>query len=54
MDKEFLYMQKLAGLITENEYQINLDKIKMEEFAKRISKGVEDIKKMLEDEGYDI
>lgn len=31
MDKEFLYMQKLAGIITESEYTAKLEEIKQDE-----------------------
>lgn len=31
MDKEFLYMQKLAGIITESEYAAKLEEIKQDE-----------------------
>jgi hypothetical protein len=31
MDKEFLYMQKLAGIITENEYNTKIEEIKQDE-----------------------
>jgi hypothetical protein len=31
MDKEFLYMQMLAGIITESEYKAKLEEIKQDE-----------------------
>ncbi len=31
MDKEFLYMQMLAGIITESEYKVKLEEIKQDE-----------------------
>ena len=31
MDKEFLYMQKLAGIITESEYNAKIEEIKQDE-----------------------
>ena len=31
MDKEFLYMQKLAGIITESEYIAKLEELKQDE-----------------------
>jgi hypothetical protein len=30
MDKEFLYMQKLAGIITESEYNAKIEEIKQD------------------------
>jgi hypothetical protein len=43
MDKEFLYMQKLAGIITESEYKAKLEEIKQDE---NFSKDLKDLESM--------
>jgi len=43
MDKDFLYMQKLAGLITESEYAIKLEELKQDENFTNNLKNLEDL-----------
>ncbi len=48
--KEFLHMQKLAGLITEEEFKARLW---YKQYSENISKALDDLKQTLKDEGYD-
>ena len=50
-NQEFLYMQKLAGLITEEEYKA---KLWYKQYSENISKALDNLKQTLKDEGYDI
>ncbi len=50
-NEEFLHMQKLAGLITEEEYKAHLW---YDQYLKNISKSFEKLKQTLKDEGHDI
>ena len=43
MNEEFLHMQKLAGIITESEYQANLEEIKQEESFVKDLKNLENM-----------
>jgi len=49
-----LRMQKLAGVITEAEYNESVHLLTIHDFSERISSGVSKIKQMLKDEGQDI
>lgn len=50
-NEEFLYMQKLAGLITEEEYKTHLW---YNQYLENVSKSFENLKQTLKDEGHDI
>jgi hypothetical protein len=52
--QEFLYMQKLAGLITEEEYKTQSQELDLMNLSNKISKKVDLIKQHLKDQGYDI
>jgi hypothetical protein len=43
MNNEFLYMQKLAGIITESEYKAKLEEIKQDE---NFTKDLKDLENM--------
>ena len=43
MDKEFLHMQKLAGIITESEYAVKLEELKQDESFINNLKNLEDL-----------
>lgn len=51
ISEEFLHMQKLAGLITEEEYKAHLW---YKDYLESISKSFEKLKQTLKDEGHDI
>jgi hypothetical protein len=53
-NQEFLHMQKLAGLITEEEYKIQSQELDLMDLSNKISKKVDLIKQHLKDQGYDI
>jgi hypothetical protein len=48
-NQEFLSMQKLAGLITEEEFKARLW---YKQYSENISKSLNDLKQTLKDEGY--
>ena len=50
LNEEFYRMQKLAGLITEEEYKARLW---YKQYSENISKALDDLKQTLKDEGYD-
>jgi hypothetical protein len=50
LSEEFYRMQKLAGLITEEEYKARLW---YKQYSENISKALDDLKQTLKDEGYD-
>jgi hypothetical protein len=45
-------MQKMAGIITEEEYKNSVHLLTLKDFSEKISSGVSKIKQMLKDEGY--
>jgi pyruvate/2-oxoacid:ferredoxin oxidoreductase beta subunit len=51
LNEEFLYMQKLAGLITEEEYKARLW---YKQYSENISKALDNLKQTLNNEGYDV
>ena len=51
LNEEFLHMQKLAGLITEEEYKARLW---YKQYSENISKALDDLKQTLKNEGYDV
>jgi hypothetical protein len=53
-NQEFLYMQKLAGLITEEEYKTQYQELDLMNLSNKISKKVDLIKQHLKDQGYDV
>jgi hypothetical protein len=52
--QEFLHMQKLAGLITEEEYKTQFQKLDLMNLSNKISKKCDLIKQHLKEQGYDI
>jgi HJR/Mrr/RecB family endonuclease len=52
--EEFLYMQKLAGIITEEEYTNQSKELKLKNLSEKISEKVNVIKQHLKDQGYDV
>jgi len=51
LNKEFFRMQKIAGLITEEEYKARLW---YKKYSENISKALDKLKQTLKDEGYDV
>lgn len=51
MNEEFFHMQKLAGLITEEEYK---SKLWYKKYSENISKALDELKQTLKSEGYDV
>ena len=49
--EEFFQMQKLAGLITEEEYKA---KLWYKKYSENISKALDELKQTLKSEGYDV
>ena len=54
LNQEFLHMQKLAGLITEEEYKTQSQELDLMNLSNKISKKVDLIKQYLKDQGYDV
>jgi hypothetical protein len=54
LNQEFLHMQKLAGLITEEEYKTQSQELDLMNLSNKISKKVDLIKQHLKDQGYDV
>jgi hypothetical protein len=54
INEEYLRMQKMAGIITEEEYKNSVHLLTLKNFSEKISSGVSKIKQMLKDEGYNI
>jgi hypothetical protein len=54
LNEEFLHMQKLAGLITEEEYKTQSQELDLMNLSNKISKKVDLIKQHLKDQGYDV
>jgi hypothetical protein len=54
LDESFLRMQKMAGIITEEEYNNAIHVSTLKDFSEKISSGVSKIKQMLRDEGYNV
>jgi HJR/Mrr/RecB family endonuclease len=52
--EEFIYMQKLAGIITEEEYTNQSKELKLKNLSEKISEKVNVIKQHLKDQGYDV
>jgi hypothetical protein len=53
-NQEFLHMQKLAGLITEEEYKTQSQELDLMNLSNKISKKFDLIKQHLKDQGYDV
>lgn len=51
LNKEFFRMQKIAGLITEEEYKARLW---YKQYSENISKALDELKQTLNNEGYDV
>ena len=54
LNEEFIRMQKLAGLLTEEEYKIQTQKLDLINLSNKISKKCDLIKQHLKDQGHDI
>jgi hypothetical protein len=54
LNEEFLHMQKLAGLITESEYNKKIREINLIDISDKISKKWDVIKQHIKNQGYDI
>jgi hypothetical protein len=54
LNEEFLHMQKLAGLITEEEYKVQSQELDLMNLSNKISKKVDLIKQHLKNQGYDV
>jgi hypothetical protein len=54
LTQEFLHMQKLAGLITEEEYKTQSQELDLMNLSNKISKKCDLIKQHLKDQGYDV
>ena len=54
LNEEFLRMQKLAGLITEEEYKTQSQELDLMDLSNKISKKCDLIKQHLKDQGYDV
>lgn len=54
LNEEFLRMQKLAGLITEEEYKVQSQELDLINLSNKISKKVDLIKQHLKNQGYDV
>ena len=52
--EEFLYMQKLAGILTEEEYTHQSKELKLKNLSEKISEKINIIKQHLKDQGYDV
>ena len=53
-NQEFLYMQKLAGLITEEEYKTQSQELDLINLSNRMAKKWDVIKQHIKNQGYDI
>jgi biotin operon repressor len=51
LNEEYYRMQKLAGLITEKQYNTH---IQYKDYLENISKALDNLKQTLKDEGYDV
>jgi tRNA U34 5-methylaminomethyl-2-thiouridine-forming methyltransferase MnmC len=54
LNEDFLKMQKLAGLITEEEYKTKFQEVDLMNLSNKISKKCDLIKQHLKEQGYDI
>jgi hypothetical protein len=54
LNEEFLRMQKLAGLITEEEYQSKSQELDLVNLSDKITKKWDIIKQHIKNQGYDI
>jgi hypothetical protein len=54
LNEDVLKMQKLAGLITEEEYKTKFQEVDLMNLSNKISKKCDLIKQHLKDQGYDI
>jgi hypothetical protein len=54
VNEEFLRMQKLAGVITEEEYKHGAAQLWYEEYANNLKKTVDDFGSFLKSKGYDV
>jgi hypothetical protein len=54
LNEEFLHMQKLAGLITESEYNKKIREINLIDISDKILKKWDVIKQHIKNQGYDI
>jgi hypothetical protein len=54
LDESFLRMQKMAGIITEEEYKHNTAQLWYEEYATKLKSNVDGLGKLLKSKGYEI
>jgi hypothetical protein len=54
LNEEYLQMQKLAGVITEEEYTYQKAQLWYKNYAENLKKTVDDFGQFLKDKGYDI
>ena len=54
LDESFLRMQKMAGIITEEEYKHNTAQLWYEEYATKLKSNVDGLGKLLKSKWYEI
>lgn len=51
-NEEFIRMQKIAGIITEEEYKHQKAQLWYKQYSENVSKALDKLKQTLKDEGY--
>lgn len=54
LNEEYLQMQKLAGVITEEEYTYQKAQLWYKNYAEGVKKALNNLKNTMKDEGYDV
>jgi hypothetical protein len=54
LNEEFLQMQKLAGIINEEEYNYQKTQLWYKNYAEGVRKSLNNLKNTMKDEGYNI
>jgi hypothetical protein len=54
LNEEYLQMQKLAGVITEEEYTHQKAQLWYKNYAEGVKKALNNLKNTMKDKGYDI
>ena len=54
LNESFLRMQKMAGIITEEEYKHNTAQLWYEEYATKLKSNVDSLGRLLKSKGYEI
>ena len=54
LDESFLRMQKIAGIITEEEYKHNAAQLWYKEYATKLKSNVDGLGRLLKSKGYEI